>query len=122
MALPSNDGPPRQQIADELRGELFVGRYKPGQWLPSPRVLAAKLGVSKNTVEAAYGLLVDEGFIKSVRWKGYVVLEQSAIDKARRRLLEHEIHDFQIRVTALGYSTSEIAAATEALKRNEYGH
>lgn len=109
---------PRRQIANGLRGKLFLGRYAPGESLPSTRALASQLDVSKNTVEAAYRILIDEGFLTAVPWKGYIVREESDLMEARRELLHREIAEFQDRITALGFTRTEVAAvATDALSR-----
>ena len=48
-----------------LRSDILSGVLAPGQKLPSKRALAENLEVSKITVEAAYGQLLAEGYIRS---------------------------------------------------------
>jgi GntR family transcriptional regulator / MocR family aminotransferase len=48
-----------------LRNAVRTGRLKPGDALPSSRVLAVDLGVARATVVAAYDQLVAEGYIVS---------------------------------------------------------
>ena len=58
-------------LAEEIRG----GERRAGERLPGKRSMAARLGVSVNTVDGAYQLLAAEGFIESRPRSGFVVLE-----------------------------------------------
>ncbi len=58
-------GPSLQaQIFEQLRQLIADGRLKPDMRLPPSRVLAADLGVSRNTVVLAYERLVAEGYLE----------------------------------------------------------
>lgn len=61
------------QIYDYFVDEIKKGRIKSGEKLPSRRNLASHLGVSINTVKAAYDQLFDEGYIISKERSGYYV-------------------------------------------------
>lgn len=62
-----------QQVFDQVHGSIETGSYKAGMKLPPIRSLAAELGCSRNTVETAYRMLVQEGFIISKPGSGYIV-------------------------------------------------
>ena len=53
------------QLYDALREAIGAGSLKDGEKLPSKRELAAHLGISTSTVEAAYGRLAEEGLCES---------------------------------------------------------
>lgn len=55
------------QIADDLRARIAAGEYKPGDSLPSVRVLQEKWGCSDGPVREAFGVLLAEGRITSSR-------------------------------------------------------
>ncbi|HWC66263.1 MAG TPA: PLP-dependent aminotransferase family protein, partial [Thermoanaerobaculia bacterium] len=55
--------PLRAQIYRELRGAILEGRLRPGERLPSTRMLSAEMSVSRNTTEGAYEQLVAEGYL-----------------------------------------------------------
>ncbi len=59
----------------QLRTAILDGRLKPGVRLPSTRALADHCGVSRNTVVAAYELLLSEGYVAARRGSGTVVAE-----------------------------------------------
>ncbi|WP_390347732.1 PLP-dependent aminotransferase family protein [Variovorax boronicumulans] len=47
----------------QLRDAILDGRLQPGARLPATRALAQRLGVSRNTMLAAYDLLLSEGYL-----------------------------------------------------------
>ena len=57
-----------------IRRDILAGNLKPGEKLPSKRALAEETGVSTVTVEHAYGLLCDEGYVEARQRSGYVVI------------------------------------------------
>jgi GntR family transcriptional regulator/MocR family aminotransferase len=52
-----------EQIREQLRAAVLAGRLRPGDALPASRTLAARLGVSRNTVSTAYERLAAEGLL-----------------------------------------------------------
>src|SRR5437773_7698784 len=55
----------QRQLYDGLRTAILAGRLGPGRRLPSSRSLAKDLAVSRNTVAAAFGQLVAEGYAEA---------------------------------------------------------
>ena len=68
-----SDIPFYQQLFNQLHNDIEEGTYPPGAKLPSIRGLAADLGCARNTVEQAYHLLTQEGYVESRPGSGYVV-------------------------------------------------
>jgi GntR family transcriptional regulator/MocR family aminotransferase len=65
------DGTPlHQQLAAGLRHAIQAGLVPPGGRLPSTRVLAASLGLARNTVLAAYQQLDGEGYLQPKHGSG----------------------------------------------------
>ena len=64
-------------IYEQLRNQIVLGiaskRLMPGEALPSVRRLAADLGINFHTVNKAYTMLQDEGYIVVDRRKGALV-------------------------------------------------
>lgn len=56
--------PLHRQLYDRLRHAILSGQLQPGQHLPSTRVLASELGISRNTASNAYEQLCAEGYIE----------------------------------------------------------
>src|SRR5215467_1002893 len=64
-----------RQLYDHLRASILDGRLEKGAKIPSTRLLAAELGVSRNTVLNAYDQLIAEGYIESIEGKGTFVTQ-----------------------------------------------
>jgi len=56
-----------------VKNKIISGEYRPGEKLPSKRTMADKCGCSVITVEAAYNMLSDEGYINTAQRSGYFV-------------------------------------------------
>ncbi len=61
-------------LYEKIRNDIVKGVYVRGEKLPSKRVLSDKTGYSVITVEHAYFLLADEGYIESKERSGYYVI------------------------------------------------
>lgn len=70
------------QIYAQIRRDITSGALPAREKLPSKRGLAASLGVSVTTVDAAYAQLACEGFIESQPKRGFYVCALGAL-KAR---------------------------------------
>ena len=71
----------------QLRNQIIMGiataRFKEGDSLPSVRQLAELVGINMHTVNKAYTVLKQEGYLKVDRRKGAVI----AVDADRMRAL-----------------------------------
>jgi GntR family transcriptional regulator / MocR family aminotransferase len=65
--------PLQRQIYEGFRSAILEGRLRPGQRIPSTRVLAAEIRVSRFPVLNAYGQLLAEGYLESRVGAGTVV-------------------------------------------------
>lgn len=62
------------QLYTQVRDDIIKGIYPHNSKLPSKRVISTDTGVSTVTVEHAYALLCDEGYIESRERSGYFVI------------------------------------------------
>ncbi len=77
-----------EQIYQHIKEEVQEGGLAAGSRLPSTRVLAQNLKVSRSTTQMAYDQLQSEGYIEALPCKGYYVCETAALIKLRRVLPE----------------------------------
>ncbi len=56
------NAPMYKQLYSRYREAIYTGKLRPGDRVPSVRSLASELNVARGTVEAAYQMLVSEGF------------------------------------------------------------
>ena len=62
------------QLYEHLRQDIMDGVFAYGTKLPSKRLLAEETGVSVITVEHAYAILADEGYIEARPRSGYFAI------------------------------------------------
>ena len=62
---PRSAGTLQRQVYEGLRTAILAGRLRPGLRLPSTRSLAEDLAISRNTVAAAFGQLIAEGYAEA---------------------------------------------------------
>lgn len=83
---PSSSLPLYRQIEDWFRAAIAAGNLGPGTRLPSSRTLADELGVSRITVDRAYGELMAEGIVETKGSGGTVVTRRTpAMERPRPR-------------------------------------
>ncbi len=80
----------------QLRNQIILGiatsRFCEGDSLPSVRQLADSIGINMHTVNKAYTVLKQEGYVKVDRRRGAVI----AIDVDRLRTLEELKKELQV--------------------------
>ncbi len=64
-----------EQIYSYLKKEIRTGKIAAGARLPSTRLLADHLKISRSTTQMAYDQLLSEGYIESKPCRGYFVLD-----------------------------------------------
>lgn len=99
----SSDEPIYLQIRSQVVHGVATGELQAGDALPSVRSLATDLGVNMHTVNKAYAVLRDEGYVAMRRGRGVMVADRAAsltpeahlldrgrlADDLRRLALEH---------------------------------
>lgn len=80
----------------QLRNQIIIGiatsRFQEGDALPSVRQLADTIGINMHTVNKAYSVLRQEGFVKVDRRKGAVI----AVDIDKLHAKEELKRDMQV--------------------------
>lgn len=71
-----------QQVAERISADVERDGLRPGDRLPSERVLCQRVGVSRMTLRAALGLLVERGLVVSSAARGWFVASDSAPEVA----------------------------------------
>lgn len=68
-----------ERIYEHIKGEIQKGNIRCGEKLPSTRLLAGQLDVSRSTAQLAYEQLLSEGYIESIPCKGYFVCQMEEL-------------------------------------------
>jgi len=77
--------PGYRAIYSQYRESITQGLLKPGEKVPSVRVLASELGVARKTVETAWSILVGEGFLVSDGARGTRVNPELVLPPVKRK-------------------------------------
>ncbi|MBQ7953758.1 MAG: PLP-dependent aminotransferase family protein [Clostridia bacterium] len=80
------------EIYKDIKNKILTEEYEAGKKLPSKRVMADRYGCSVITVETAYGMLADEGYIVSKERSGYFVCKIDAMGNGNKS--EHVAFDY----------------------------
>ena len=75
---PASSTPVFQQIAEHVQRLLACGVFRPGELIPSVRVMALELKVNPNTVQRAYQNLETGGLVEVRKGIGMVVTNHGA--------------------------------------------
>lgn len=80
----------------QLRNQIILGiatsRFHQGMSLPSVRQMAEEIGINMHTVNKAYNVLRQEGFVKIDRRHGTVI----AVDENKIRALEEMKEELRV--------------------------
>ncbi len=112
-----------QAIYMQLRDQIIMGiassRFQEGDMLPSVRQMADTIGVNMHTVNKAYTVLKQEGYVKVDRRKGVMV----AVDIDKMQALEEIREDLLVtlaKASCKNISVEEVHALIDEIYE-EYG-
>lgn len=115
-----------QQIRDQVVSGIAQGQLEPGMSLPSVRALAADLGINLHTVNKAYAVLRDEGYIYMKGRAGAVVASPLDADRAdasqaEQSKMEDALFKMALAHRARGGTRGEFLEAAAAQAARAYG-
>lgn len=95
----------------QLRNQIIIGiateRIREGDSLPSVRQLADHIGINMHTVNKAYSVLKQEGFVKLDRRRGAVIsLDDDKLTTLRQ--MEHDLSVILARGACKNVSREEV--------------
>ena len=89
----SSDRPVYQQIMDQIKRDIALGRLIKDEKLPTVRQLAGQLAINPNTIAKAYRQLEQEGIIVTKPGAGTFVanLDSNLSRAVRKKLVSEEL-------------------------------
>ncbi|OME76502.1 GntR family transcriptional regulator [Paenibacillus sp. FSL A5-0031] len=85
----NNKEPVYVQAALYVKRQILLGKAESGDKLPSRREIAAQLNINPNTVQKAFKLMEDEGYVRTSSTLGSVIY----VDEAILKQIEAELTD-----------------------------
>ena len=109
----------------QLRNQIILGiatsRFREGEQLPSVRQLAKDIGINMHTVNKAYTVLKQEGYVKVDRRKGAVI----AVDEDRMNTISKLREELQVilaKSICKNISQEEVHALIDEIYEDYGGH
>lgn len=109
----------------QLRNQIILGiatsRFREGEQLPSIRQLAEDIGINMHTVNKAYTVLKQEGYVKVDRRKGAVI----AVDEDRMNTISKLREELQVilaKSICKNISQEEVHALIDEIYEDYGGH
>ena len=65
------------QVVRQVKFAVAAGTLRPGQLLPSARVLSGRLAINPNTVARAFAELQNDGIVESLRGRGMAIRKEA---------------------------------------------
>lgn len=98
-----------EQIKEKLKNLIISGAIKEDEKIPSVRELASETAINPNTIQKAYKELENEGYIYSIRAKGYFVSGVKDINEHNNiNLLKGSLKEILNELYFLGIDYSEV--------------
>ncbi|EJL23929.1 GntR family transcriptional regulator [Brevibacillus sp. BC25] len=107
------------QIKEQLKLLIGLGHLQPGEMLPPAAQLADQLQVNRNTINAVYTQLRDEGLVHMQKGRGTSIADKPAITafRIRQQSLYDHVKTIMTGAQQLPFSLDELMLASIA-----YGH
>jgi GntR family transcriptional regulator len=105
--------PVYRQLIDQVQGAIAMGVLRPGDQLPTVRLVAVDLAINPNTVMRAYRELEIRGVLDTQQGTGTFVADRPAAttDEEKSRKLSQLVGEFVARAGAAGLSLNELMEA-----------
>ena len=109
-----------EQIRDKLKEMIIADLLTENDKIPSVREMAGILAINPNTIQKAYRELESEGYIYSVKAKGFFVSEmKESGDSGKISELKEEIKPLIKELKFLGYKKEKIFRLIEKIYEEE---
>ncbi|RDB68819.1 GntR family transcriptional regulator [Eggerthella sinensis] len=114
------------QIRGQIIAAIATGELVPGASLPSVRALASDLGINLHTVNKAYAVLRDEGYVLMRGRSGAYIADPCEADRADRAQIElakmeDELFELALAHRARGGSWGEFLECAQVQAARAYG-
>lgn len=111
-----------EQIMRRFQMLILRGVLRPGTQMPSVRTLAVELSINPNTIQKAYSLLEQQGYIYPMKGKGNFVSDSSKLVQQKKDSLLEEIKRLAVSGKELGIEREEYIQVIDCIYKKEGPH
>jgi GntR family transcriptional regulator len=109
--------PVYRQLIDQVQGAMATGALRPGDQLPTVRLVAVELAINPNTVMRAYREMEIRGIVDTQQGTGTFIADGRAAPtkEERKRQLAQLVGEFVSRAGSAGLTVDELIEALRGL-------
>ena len=111
-----------EQITQRFQALILSGVMKPDPQMPSVRTLAVELSINPNTIQKAYSLLEQQGYIYPVKGRGNFVSDSSVLVQQKKDSLLDEFKRLVTGGKELGIRKAEYIQVIDRVYQKEESH
>ena len=113
--------PVYRQLIDQVQGAMASGALRPGDQLPTVRLVAVELAINPNTVLRAYREMEIRGIVDTQQGTGTFIADRppQATTEQREKQLAQLVTEFVSRAGAAGLTVNEMIDALQQLNPQE---
>ncbi|HBA63366.1 MAG TPA: GntR family transcriptional regulator [Lachnospiraceae bacterium] len=109
-----NRQPIYEQIVERFQTLIMKGVLQPDAQMPSVRSLAMELSINPNTIQKAYAVLEQQGYIYPVKGRGNFVADCSVLIENRKKAVREELEGLVQQGKEAGLSKEDCIRIVEA--------
>ena len=106
-----------EQIAQKFQTLILKGALPPDAQMPSVRTMAVELSINPNTIQKAYSLLEQQGYIYPVNGRGNFVSDSSALVRQEKKSLLEDVRQLIQEGKELGVRQTEFIQVIDRIYR-----
>lgn len=111
-----------EQIVERFQRLILKGVLEPGSQMPSVRSLAIKLSINPNTIQKAYTILEQQGYIFPVKGRGNFIADASSLLEQQQEHYLNELEQSLLRAKDFGITAGDCHTLIRKIYHEEVLH
>ncbi|MCR5791899.1 MAG: GntR family transcriptional regulator [Lachnospiraceae bacterium] len=96
-----------EQVVEKFKLLILKGVLKEDDKMPSVRSLAVDLSINPNTIQKAYGVLEQQGYIYTVKGRGNFVAQKPELLQERKEDIKNRLKDLVVEGREIGIESDQ---------------
>lgn len=111
-----------EQIVERFQLLILKGILEPGSQMPSVRSLAVKLSINPNTIQRAYAMLEQQGYIFPVKGRGNFISDSSLLIQQKKTLYLSDLKRMLLGARDIGITEEDCQTLIQQVYSKEVLH